>query len=313
MKKGIANYGVGENFQGFLLVKKVQKGIARNNNEFLTLTLGDKSGDIESKVWDNVEQALAYYPVESIVEVQGVITEFQGKKQLNSNFMRAVTEDEHVTVADLLQSAPVSGNDLLEKVYEVINTDIQNDKIKAITKDVVQKFEGDFKVYPAASKNHHAYVSGLAYHTVGMLRIAESFCSIYPELNKDLLFAGVILHDVGKIREYERIVNTEYSFEGKLLGHISMISEEIGMSAQSLGIIGEEVTLLQHLVLSHHGKLEWGSPVQPIIMEAEILHLIDMVDAKMDTLRTALRDVQPGSFTERLYSMGNRSFYKPSI
>ncbi|GEN30938.1 3'-5' exoribonuclease [Cerasibacillus quisquiliarum] len=313
MKKGIANYGVGENFQGFLLVKKVQKGIARNNNGFLTLTLGDKSGDIESKVWDNVEQALAYYSVESIVEVQGVITEFQGKKQLNSNFMRAVTEDEHVTVADLLQSAPVSGNDLLEKVYEVINHDIHNDKIKAITKAVIQNFEEDFKVYPAASKNHHAYVSGLAYHTVGMLRIAESFCALYPELNKDLLFAGVILHDIGKIREYEGIVNTEYSFEGKLLGHISMINEEIGMTAKSLGIEGEEVTLLKHLVLSHHGKLEWGSPVQPIIMEAEILHLIDMVDAKMDTLRTALRDVPAGEFTERLFSMGNRSFYKPLI
>lgn len=92
-----------------------------------------------------------------------------------------------------------------------------------------------------------------------------------------------------------------------------MISEEIGMAAQSLGIEGEEVTLLKHLVLSHHGKLEWGSPVQPVIMEAEILHLIDMVDAKMDTLRTVLGDVQPGAFTERLYSMGNRSFYKPLI
>jgi 3'-5' exoribonuclease len=146
-----------------------------------------------------------------------------------------------------------------------------------------------------------------------MLKLAESFSTLYPSLNRDLLYAGVILHDLGKVFELSGPVSTIYTVEGNLLGHISIMVNEIGKAAEELAIEGEEVMLLQHLVLSHHGKEEWGSPKKPLIKEAEMLHLIDNVDAKMNMLDRALTKVKPGEFTERIFALDNRSFYKPTI
>lgn len=148
--------------------------------------------------------------------------------------------------------------------------------------------------YPAASKNHHEYASGLAHHIVSMLQIARELSKLYPQINKDLLYAGIILHDLGKLKELSGVVTTTYTLEGKLLGHIPMMVEEIGLMARELQIEGEEVLILQHLVLSHHGKAEWGSPTPPLVREAEILHLIDLIDAKMNMLNRSLDKVKPG-------------------
>lgn len=146
-----------------------------------------------------------------------------------------------------------------------------------------------------------------------MLKLSEAICDLYPTLNRDLLYAGVILHDIGKVIELSGPVGTMYTVEGNLLGHISIMVNEIGQAANELKIEGEEVMLLQHLVLSHHGKEEWGSPKKPMIQEAEILHYIDNIDAKMNMLTRALDKTKPGEFTERLFPLDNRSFYKPMI
>ncbi|MGU4858432.1 HD domain-containing protein, partial [Escherichia coli] len=126
--------------------------------------------------------------------------------------------------------------------------------------------------YPAAVKNHHEFVSGLAFHVVSMLDMAKAFSKLYPSLDTDLLYSGIILHDLGKVIELSGPVAASYTLEGKLLGHITIMVNEIGKAADELEIEGEEVTVLQHLVLSHHSKPEWGSPKAPLIREAEILH-----------------------------------------
>ena len=167
--------------------------------------------------------------------------------------------------------------------------------------------------YPAASKNHHEYVSGLAYHTYGMLKVAESFCTLYPTLNKDLLYSGITLHDLGKTIELSGPVVPEYTLEGKLLGHISISNAMIKETADKLHIEGEEVTLLQHMILAHHGKNEYGSPVLPQIKEAEILYLIDNIDARMAMMDKALETVEYGKFTKRVFSLENRALYKPKM
>ena len=183
----------------------------------------------------------------------------------------------------------------------------------AFSRQIVNKHVDSLYVYPAASKFHHAFVSGLAYHVVSMLEVGKSLCDIYPELNRDLLYAGIILHDIGKVYELSGAVSTTYTVEGTLLGHIQMMVTEIAETAKELQIEGEEVLVLQHLVLSHHGKPEWGSAKMPVIREAEMLHLIDMIDAKMNMMNKALATTDPGEFTERLFPMDNRSFYKPSF
>lgn len=137
---------------------------------------------------------------------------------------------------------------------------MKNPNIQRITRHLLRKYHEPFLEYPAATKNHHEFVSGLGYHVVSMLDLAKSVAELYPSLDRDLLFAGIILHDLGKVIELSGAVAASYTIEGNLLGHITIIVNEIGKAAEELGIHGEEVVVLQHLVLSHHGKLEWGEP-----------------------------------------------------
>lgn len=310
MKTGIANYNVGENFEGQLLIRNVTKGIASNGNPFLTVFLSDRSGTIEAKIWSVTDREVESYVTQKVVNIRGVISEFRGKTQLNINHI-SICEDD-IDLSNFLESAPVTKDDMLKEVIDTINN-MENEKIKTITGFLIKKYESDFLEYPAASSMHHAYVSGLAHHTTSMLRVAKSLCDIYPLLNRDLLYAGVILHDLKKVKEYDGVISAERTLEGKLKGHLVMISEEIGLVAKELGIDGEEVLLLQHLCGAHHGKLEWQSFVVPQIAEAEILHFIDMIDSRMDMFKDALEGIEKGEFTERLFGLDNRSFYKPNI
>src|SRR5699024_11199290 len=182
-----------------------------------------------------------------------------------------------------LEKAPVDKTDLQEQVNAAIFA-MENPSIQRIVRAIVKKYQEDLFVYPAASKNHHAFVSGLAYHVVTLLKIAESLFDIYPSFIKDLLYAVIILHDIGKIHELSGVVSTSYTVEGTMLGHISIMVSEIKETAQELQIEGEEVMLLQHIVLAHHGKPEWGRAKMPLVKEAEMLHLIDMIDAKMNMI-----------------------------
>lgn len=309
MEKGIVNFDVGTGINGQLLIDKATKGVASNGSPFLTLFLTDRTGKIEAKLWSVTEEQVESFTSGKVVNVEGVITEFRGNKQLK---IQSISLCDDVDLSNFVKTAPVTKEHLISEIDETINN-MENENIKNITAKIMAKHRQEFYEFPAAKSMHHNYQSGLAYHTVTMLKIAKSLADIYPELNKDLLYALIILHDIKKCSEYTGVINTERTLEGKLKGHLAMISEEIGITAMELGIEGEEVLLLQHGVGSHHGKLEWGSFVQPQIMEAEIVHFIDMIDAKMDMLRQALGKVEKGEFTERLRGLDNRSFYKPTI
>lgn len=313
MKKGIAKYSIGETFEGFLLIKEVQKGVASNGKPFLTLYFVDSTGEIDAKLWDASKEDEETFVKERVVKLVGDIHEFRGKAQLRIKSIRPAQVTDGVRVSDFLEKSPVNKETLKEHVMEAV-FEMKNPNIQRVVRAFIKKYEEDLFIYPAASKNHHAYVSGLAYHIVTMLKIARNLCDIYPELNKDLLYAGIILHDIGKIHELSGVVSTSYTLEGTLLGHITMMVTEMKEVARELGIEDkEEVVVLQHLVLSHHGKEEWGSPKRPLIREAEILHLIDLIDAKMNMLNRALDKTKPGEFTEKLFAMDHRTFYKPKF
>ena len=173
----------------------------------------------------------------------------------------------------------------------------------------------DFKEKPPVNPSEVREYLGLAYHTATMVRLADSIGDIYPELNKNLLFAGIMLHDLAKVIELTGPEHTEYTVRGNLIGHIALIDEEITKVLMELNIddTREDVVVLRHVILSHHGQLEYGSPVRPRIMEAEIIHMIDNLDASMMMMTTALNLVGPGEMTNRLFAMDNRSFYKPKF
>ena len=175
------------------------------------------------------------------------------------------------------------------------------------------EYKDSFLAYPAAVRNHHDYVRGLIDHTVSMCEVAEFVSKHYEGVNYDLLMSGCLLHDIGKIVELSGPIATQYTFEGNLLGHLYIGANLVALTAEKLGISGKEVTLLQHLILSHHGKLEFGAAVLPLTREALILSMIDDMDAKMMMLDKAYKDVEEGSYTERLFGLDNRAFYKSKI
>lgn len=312
MKKGIVYYEVGEQVEVHLLVKSSTKGIASNGKPFLTLILQDKTGEIEAKLWDASPDDEGNYAPQKIVRVAGDIMSYRGRNQLKIRHIRPVQANEAVNISDFLETAPIKREEMIETITQFI-FEMKNSNIQRLTRQLLNKYQTAFLEYPAATKNHHEFVSGLAYHVVSMLQLAKAIAELYPSLNRDLLYAGVILHDLGKVIELSGPVSASYTIEGNLLGHISIMVSEIGKMADEMGIEGEEVMLLQHLVLSHHGKAEWGSPKPPLIKEAEMLHLIDNIDAKMNMLDRALERVKPGEYTERVFALDNRAFYKPTI
>lgn len=310
MGKGILHYDVGEQVELFLLIKNATKGIASNGKPFLTLILQDQSGEIEAKLWDANDEDEKSYAAQNIVKILGDVQSYRGKSQLKIRQIRRTGPADGVKLDDFLETAPLTIEEMQSELTQYI-FEMKNPNIQRITRHLIKKHHKEFMEYPAATKNHHEFVSGLAYHVVSMLKLAKAIAGLYPSLDKDLLYAGIILHDMGKVMELSGPISTVYTLEGNLLGHITIMINEIGKAAEELGISGEEVLMLQHLVLSHHGKAEWGSPKPPLIKEAEILHYIDNIDAKMNMLDGALERVKPGEFSERIFALDNRSFYKP--
>ncbi|MFS0671919.1 3'-5' exoribonuclease YhaM [Ornithinibacillus sp. 179-J 7C1 HS] len=312
MALGIGHHNIGDSFEGFVLIREAIKGTASNGKPFLTLKLRDATGEIEAKLWDITGEDESLFVQEQIIRITGEMNQFRGKAQMRINSIRLAQATDGVQISDFLEKAPVEREELMTKLTEII-FEMQNPTIQRIVRAIIKKYQDPLLLFPAATRNHHEYVSGLAHHIVSMLKIARELCELYPQLNKDLLYAGIILHDIGKLKELSGVVSTSYTLQGKLLGHIPLMVEEIGHIARELEVEGEEVLILQHLVLSHHGKAEWGSPTPPLIREAEILHFIDLIDAKLNMLNRALDKIKPGEFTERLYAMDNRSFYKPTF
>lgn len=308
MKKGIDQHQIGETVDLYLLVKHAKKGIASNGKPFLTLQLSDKTGEIEAKMWGVTPEDEAKYAAGTVAQISGDIQDFRGNRQLRLKTIRRAEQE--TRPEDFMHAAPIAKDEMLEQVNQYL-FDMSNAKLQRITRHLFKKHQQAFAVSPAATKNHHEFISGLLYHVLSMLQLAKGIADQYPSLNKDLLYAGVILHDMAKVRELSGPMATQYTLEGKLIGHISLMGSEIDEAAKELGIEGEEVLILQHLILSHHSKGEWGSPKPPMVREAEILHMIDNIDAKMDMMDRALDRTSPGEFTERIFAMDQRSFYKP--
>ena len=175
---------------------------------------------------------------------------------------------------------------------------------------MMDKFGDKLFSYPAAVSIHHEYSSGLLMHSVTMADLAVTLCPIY-DCDHDLMVTGCLLHDMGKIIELEGPIVYKYSLEGKLLGHISIMCAEIRKAAEELKIQSEIPLLLEHMVLSHHGQQEFGSPVMPLTKEGLLLSIIDNLDSKMVVVNKALNDVEPGNFSNKVFPLDNRAFYKP--
>lgn len=292
------------------LVMSVLNG-KNNKSVYLTIVFQDDSGSINAKLWNALPEQIESIKVGKIARVVGDAIKYNDETQLKINRIEIIGDQPEEQIKYTKQ-APLEKEVMLKYFNETLKS-IENKDIYTILNALLSKYTNEFMLYPAASKNHHEVVSGLAYHTYSMIKLGKALCELYPSLNKDLLIGGIFLHDFGKIIELSGPIVPEYTLKGRLLGHISIAQVMIDEVAKEYHINSEIPTLLKHMVLSHHGKLEYGSPVLPLIKEAEILSLIDNIDARMNTLDKVLDVVEPGEFSKRVFSLENRSFYKPKL
>ncbi len=311
MKK-LRELAVDENFQMFVLIKNADVRMAKNGKQFIAFTFQDTSGTIDGKFWDASDEEVTRFVAGRVVQLSGKRELYQGNPQVKIFQMRLAAPDEPRDPSQYMQRAPMKREEMEEELNQIL-FEITNPHWNRIVRFLLNKFQKEFFEYPAAKKNHHAFAGGLAYHTITMLHLGQSIVKEYPDLNAPLLYAGTILHDLGKVLELTGPVSTEYTVTGNLIGHLVLVDEEITKTCQILKIDAnqEDIVLLRHMVLAHHGLLEYGSPVRPQLMEAEVLHQIDNLDASMQMMLTALQQTEPGEYTERLFGMDNRRFYLP--
>ena len=303
-----------EFFEGFYLIKSAEVRQTRAGKDYIAFTFQDDSGEIEGKLWDAQPHNVAEYTAGKVVHMQGRREVYNNTPQVNQLVLRLPRSGEPNDPADFKEKPPVDPKDLRDYLAQMIFK-IENPVWQRVVRALYSKYDKEFYSYPAAKTNHHAFESGLAFHTATMVRLADAIGDIYPQLNKSLLFAGIMLHDLAKVIELSGPDDTEYTVRGNLIGHIALIDEEITKVLLELKINDskEDVIVLRHVILSHHGLLEYGSPVRPRIMEAEIIHMIDNLDAEMMMMTGALAKVGEGEMTSRIFAMDNRSFYKPNL
>ncbi|MDF9824004.1 3'-5' exoribonuclease [Breznakia sp. PF5-3] len=291
-----------------LLIFQVNKGITNKGAPYLSFQLQDSTGVMDAKYWNVSDAEINKYKAGMICRFNADILSHNNQLQIRVSSIE-VLDRNNEDLNEFVRSSSIGKEELKFKINQVIES-IENDTYQKLVKATLLEYEKDFFTYPAASKNHHNFVGGLATHVLGMIEIGEFLCKQYEMLDRDLLLSGILMHDIGKIIELSGPVIIEYTTEGKLLGHISIMQAKLYEIASRMNIDNEELTLLRHMILSHHGAYEFGSPVLPMVPEAEILSLIDNIDAKMNTLEKAYDHVEPGTFTPRIFAMENRSFYK---
>ncbi|WP_031495223.1 3'-5' exoribonuclease YhaM family protein [Bryobacter aggregatus] len=258
----------------------------KSGEPYLSLTLVDKSGDIDAKMWDNVEEIMDSFDRDDFVRVRGRVQIFQNKPQFTIHRMQKI-EDREVDLGDFF---PVSARGLEEMWLELraLIDGFTNPHLKALLSALFNDPEiaRKYRIAPAAKSIHHAWLGGLLEHVLSLCALARMTAAHYVEVDLDLLLAGVILHDIGKIHElsYER--SFAYSTEGQLLGHIIIALRMIDEKLRDLPDFPTRLrTLVEHMVVSHHGELAYGSPKTPMFLEALLLHHLDNLDSKMEAMR----------------------------
>lgn len=308
-----------DDFTGYYLLKEleVKQTNGTNPKDYFDIVLCDSSGQMSAKYWDVSSTDKETFFQMGLVKVQGIVHTYREKLQIKISRLRKVTEDDGVVLTDFIRSAPITPIDLIHTINQVKDS-IADEDIRTIVSYCVKKVEDKLSHYPAAKTHHHAYFAGLAYHIVRMLEIGEFICKQRPFLNADFIKAGIILHDIAKPEEMisQLGIVSDYSLQGKLMGHISIASTWITEAAIrcDLDLQSEKILGLQHMVLSHHNLGEWGSPVQPQTAEAVALHHIDAMDAKLQMVEDALSTTPDSEqWTPFIRGLENKPIYRMKL
>ncbi len=294
-------------FSGRLLVRAAQVQTAKNGKPFLVLSLVDATGGVQAKIWDWSGEPPA---PGTILQIDGRGDEYNGHLQLRVERQKPVEGDP----AEFVPAAPETPDSMYAEISATVDA-LRDESIRKIVRQLLDwALAANLLSAPAAKTMHHATRGGLLHHTVTMLRAAKALADVYRFLDKDLLYAGVVVHDLAKLDEMavdSLGLVSDYTRDGRLVGHIVRGVVNVEKAAACTGADRERATLLQHLVLAHHGEAEFGSPVPPKCPEALVLSAIDRLDAKLFQMREALRATEPGAFSAPVWALDRIEIYKP--
>ena len=303
----------GDEVNHFLLVRKCELKTGRNNKNYLNLELGDSSASLPANVWDNVDYISSYLTVGIIVKVEGTIDEYQGQPQIRIKEIRKLSPKENVSIDDFLPISKRNPEEMEKQLWGRIEK-IENPFLKQL---LYALLEGEsyrkFTRAPAGKSWHHSYIHGLLEHTLEIVEICDLTARFHPEINRDLLITGAILHDFGKTKELTFDSTFDYSDEGRLLGHIVIASMDIKEKMNTIKNFPEGLkNQLLHLILSHQGKLEQASPVEPKTLEAIVLYQADEISAKANAYKSAIEaDAKGENRWTKFLHLINSTLYIP--
>lgn len=293
--KYLAEYQEGERIVAFCLIKSKESGVASNQSEYLNLELGDRSGTLMAKLWDVSAELKESIAIKAVVKIDATVQNYRGKKQLVIQRIRPASSADEVLMESLIPISPVPVNELWEKLESTVES-LQSKTLQAIIKDALssEEISDRLRHYPAGVRMHHNYYHGLLEHIVSLLTAAERILPLYPQVDRDVLYATCILHDIGKLYELSDPIAPDYTTPGQLIGHLVMGVEIVSGICRKLDIpLGDaEVLHLKHCILSHHGEVEngWGSAVSGKTPTAVLFHYLDQIDSKMNALGQTLAD-----------------------
>lgn len=299
-----------QTFEGFLIVKSSSKRTNKNGDPYLDINLADNSQEMNAKVWNTNEAAPE---AGTVLKVRALVTEYNGRLQLRIERMRASVPNDMVDLSQLVKAAPRPADEMFSEIMDVVNG-MENPVLKALTAELLNRAAEKIQYYPAAQSMHHAERSGLLHHLTDMLQAAKAICACYPYLDTDLVMAGVIVHDLGKLTEMDAnklgAVN-EYTKEGLLLGHIVTGVSDLRDAAKALNMNPDDEypLLLSHMILSHHGIPEYGSPRMPMFPEAEVLNWLDVLDSRLYEMREAQLRTRQGGFSDKVFALDRRVYH----
>ncbi|MBE6719592.1 MAG: HD domain-containing protein [Ruminococcaceae bacterium] len=299
---------------GFVVLKKCDEKKTKNGSTYLDLIIGDKEGEMSAKLWD-YSGSSGLFEQDMVVKIRGTVEQYNGKDQFRISQIRPANDNDNYNLAELIPASDVGGEMLFDMMIKKVEG-FKNDNLRRIVLSIVNEHKKLMITYPAALKLHHAMLGGLMYHTMSIVRVAEEMCKIYPSINRELLLSGAILHDVAKtweLQESKTGLAKGYTTEGELIGHLVKGAMMVDETAKELGIEGEEVTLLEHMIISHHGVPEFGAAVRPMFLEAIVLSKLDDLDATIFEVNNATSKVETNTFTDRQWALDNRKLYNHGL
>ena len=303
---------IGDDVTFYALIENMQKRFTPNKSGYYGATLSDGDSSIDARIWDCNFVESKDITAGNVYRFTAHVNEYAGKAQYVIKNIETISEDE-IDISKFFKCAPLSKADLNKGIKSYLKK-ITNPILYKLAVNLIAKVAPEYFEYPAAMSMHHNFLHGLAYHTYTMLNLAEKLLELYPGMNSNLLYTGVILHDIGKTKELSGSKAPVYTQDGNLLGHIVIGLQMVAVAASEEGVEDtEEVKMLEHMIASHHGELEYGSPKEPGIMEAYALHLIDLMDSKMAAISPEVSKTKKGQSTSPIGSLGRKALYVPDL